>query len=153
MLDYLYMKTQECAENAELYNHPLNYKVIGCAIEVHRQLGPGLLESTYERCLAHEMRLQGLSFEVQCPIPVKYKGITLDCGYRADLLVEDFLTVELKSVERTSNLHQAQLLTYMKLAEAPLGLLINFNVRLLKDGIRKCAITNFSATSAYSCVK
>jgi GxxExxY protein len=146
------MKTQEHAESAELYNHPLSYKVTGCAIEVHRRLGPGLLESTYERCLALEMHLQGLGFEAQCPIPVVYKGVTLDCGYRADLFVENFLIVELKSVLRTSSLHQAQLLTYMKLAEAPLGLLINFNVPILKDGIKKCAITNFSASSADSCV-
>jgi GxxExxY protein len=147
------MKTLEHAENAELYNHPLNYKVIGCAIEVHRRLGPGLLESTYERCLAHEMHLHKISFEVQCPIPVVYKGVTLDCGYRADLFVENFLIVELKSVLKTSSLHQAQLLTYMKLAEAPLGLLINFNVPILKEGIKKCAIKYFSALSANSCVK
>ena len=147
------MFTQENAEDAELYNHPLSYKVIGCAIEVHRQLGPGLLESTYESCLAHEMHLQKLSFKLQSPIPVVYKGVNLDCGYRADLIVEDFLIVELKSVDHSSKLHLAQLLTYMKLAEAPIGLLINFNVPILKQGIKKCAITKFSAYSAGSCVK
>lgn len=146
------MKTQEPAENAELYNHPLSHKVIGCAIAVHRALGPGLLESTYEQCLAHEMHLTGLSFTQQQPMPVRYKGVNLDCGYRLDFLVEDFLVVELKAVDRISPIHQAQLLTYMKLAEAPIGLIINFNVKLLKDGINKCAISNFSAYSALSCV-
>ena len=141
------MKTQEPAENAELYNHELSRRVIGCAIEVHRNLGPGLLESTYQQCLAHEMYLSGLSFQAQMPMPVYYKGVNLDCGYRLDFLIEEFLVVELKAVEAISNLHQAQLLTYMRLAEAPIGLVINFNVKLLKEGIRKCAITNFSAGS------
>jgi GxxExxY protein len=146
------MKTQEPAENAELYNHELNRRVIGCAIEVHRNLGPGLLESAYQQCLAHEMHLAGLSFKAQHPVPVYYKGVNLDCGYRLDFLVEDFLVIELKAVDSLISLHQAQLLTYMRLAEAPLGLLLNFNVKLLKDGIKKCAISNFSACSASSCV-
>ncbi len=146
------MKTLEPAENAELYNHQLSRKVIGCAIEVHRNLGPGLLESTYQKCLTHEMHIAGLSFQAQLPIPVYYKGVNLDCGYRLDFLVDDFLVVELKAVEAISNLHQAQLLTYMRLAEAPIGLVINFNVKFLKDGIRKCAITKFSVNSARSCV-
>ena len=146
------MKTQEHAENAELYNHPLSRKVIGCAIEVHRHLGPGLLESTYEQCLAHELHLNEVPFQVQVPMPVRYKSVDLDCGYRLDLLVDYFLVVEIKAVESITPVHQAQLLTYMKLAEAPLGLILNFNVKLLKDGIRKCAITNFSALSASSCV-
>lgn len=146
------IKTQEPAESAELYNHPLSRKVIGCAIEVHRHLGPGLLESTYQQGLAHEMRIAGLSFKAQLPMPVSYKGVKLDCGYRLDFLVEDFLVIELKAAERILNIHQAQLLTYMKLAEVPLGLIINFYVKLLKDGIKKCAISNFSAGSAGSCV-
>ena len=146
------MNTQELAENAELYNHQLNRKVIGCAIEVHRNLGPGLLESAYQQCLAHEMHLAGLSFKKEAALPICYKGIKLDCRYRLDFLVEDFLIVEIKSVDAFSGLHQAQLLTYMKLAEVPLGLLLNFNVRLLKEGIRKFAISNFSARSAALCV-
>ena len=146
------MKTQELAESAELYNHPLSGKVIGCAIEVHRQLGPGLLEGAYQQCLAHEMHLTGLSFKIQQPMPVEYKGVTLDCGYRLDMLIEDFLVVELKAVEVILPIHEAQLLTYMKLAKVPLGLLINFNVRLLKSGIKKFAISKFSANPANSCV-
>jgi GxxExxY protein len=116
---------------------PLTAKVIGCAIEVHRYLGPGLLESTYEQCLAHELRLQGVEFKVQVPTPVYYKGINLECGYRVDLLVEEFLVVELKGVEKIMGIHEAQLLTYMKHTEAPVGLIINFYEKLLKNGIRR----------------
>jgi len=133
------MKTQETAEHAETYNHPLTRKVIGHAIEVHRKLGPGLLENAYKQCLAHELHLAGMSFKVEVPMPVNYKGVNLDCGYRIDLLVEDILVLELKAVEKVAPIHQAQLLTYMKLAETPLGLIINFNVKMLKDGIKKCA--------------
>ncbi|MCB0333788.1 MAG: GxxExxY protein, partial [Bdellovibrionales bacterium] len=122
------------------YNHPLSGKVIGCAIEVHRQLGPGLLESAYQRCLAHELSLKGLAFSVEHPIPVTYKGINIDCGFRIDLWIENFLVVELKAVDHISNIHQAQLLTYMKLIEAPIGLILNFNTERLKDGIKKLVI-------------
>ena len=115
----------------------LSNQVIGCALEVHRTLGPGLLESTYEQCLAHELSLAGISFKLQCPLPVKYKGIKLDCGYRIDLLVNDELIVELKSVDQIMGIHQAQLLTYMKLFGAKVGLLINFNVEILKTGIKR----------------
>jgi len=115
----------------------LSNRVIGCALEVHRTLGPGLLESTYEQCLAHELSLAGISFKLQCPLPVKYKGIKLDCGYRIDLLVNDELIVELKSVDQIMGIHQAQLLTYMKLFGAKVGLLINFNVEILKTGIKR----------------
>jgi GxxExxY protein len=115
----------------------LSNRVIGCALEVHRELGPGLLESTYEQCLAHELKLNGIAFELQHPLPVKYKGIRLDCGYRVDVLVEDKLIIELKSVERIRPIHEAQLLTYMRLAEIKIGLLINFNVMKLKDGIKR----------------
>jgi GxxExxY protein len=146
------MKTLEDAEFAELYNHSLTRQVIGCAIEVHRSLGPGLLESTYEQCLAHELHLAGLSFKLQCPVAVSYKGVDLDCGYRLDLFVDDLLVVELKAVDVISNLHKAQILTYMKLVKAPLGLLINFNVELLKHGVNKFAISYFSAPSASSSV-
>ena len=116
---------------------PLTAKVIGCAIEVHRTLGPGLLESTYEQCLAREFILQGIGFELQVPLPVCYKGVRLDCGYRVDVLVEEQLIVELKAVEEIKGIHQAQLLTYMKLAGMGTGLLINFHVEVLKDSIRR----------------
>jgi GxxExxY protein len=115
----------------------LSNRVIGYAIEVHRELGPGLLESTYEQCLAHELKIHGIAFRLQHPQPVEYKGLQLDCGYRLDLLVEDKLIIELKSVEEIKGIHKAQLLTYMKLAGVKLGLLINFNVSKLKDGIKR----------------
>jgi GxxExxY protein len=124
-------------ESGEEERDPVTQQVIGCAIEVHRNLGPGLLESTYERCLAHELKLAGVSFLNQTPLPIDYKGITLDSAYRLDFLIDDYLVVELKAVEQLLPIHQAQLITYMKLAEAPVGLLINFNVKLLKDGIRR----------------
>jgi len=115
----------------------LSNRVIGCALEVHRELGPGLLESTYEQCLAHELKLNGIRFELQHPLPVKYKDVRLDCGYRVDVLVEDKLIIELKSVEQIKAIHQAQLLTYMRLAGVKIGLLINFNVTKLKNGIKR----------------
>lgn len=121
-------------------NDPLTQKVIGCAIEVHRNLGPGLLESTYQQCLARELGLQGIPFKMEWPIPVHYKKIKLDCGYRVDLLIEDKLILELKAIARIMEIHQAQLLTYMKLAEVETGLLINFNVRRLVDGIKRFKI-------------
>jgi len=115
----------------------ISNQVIGCALEVHRVLGPGLLESTYEQCLAHELSLAGISFKLQLPLPVKYKGIKLDCGYRIDLFVNDELIVELKSVDQIMGIHRAQLLTYMKLSDVKVGLLINFNVEMLKSGIKR----------------
>ena len=115
----------------------LSNRVIGLAIEVHRTLGPGLLESSYLRCLAHELSSAELSFVCEHPQPVLYKGIRLDCGYRIDLLIESKLIVELKCVEKLSPVHEAQLLTYMKLAGVPTGLLINFNVTRLRDGIKR----------------
>jgi GxxExxY protein len=114
----------------------LSNRVIGCAIEVHRELGPGLLESTYEQCLAHELNLNDINFIVQHPLPVEYKGIRLDCGYRVDILVEDEIILELKSVDELVGIHEAQLLTYMKLAKIKQGFLINFNVSRLKEGLR-----------------
>jgi len=114
----------------------LSNKVIGCAIEVHKALGPGLLESTYEQCLAYELNLNNISFKLQHPLPVQYKGTRLDCGYRVDVLVEDEIILELKSVEALKGIHEAQLLTYMKLAEIKQGFLINFNVKMLKDGLK-----------------
>jgi GxxExxY protein len=118
----------------------ISNRVIGCAIEVHRALGPGLLESTYEQCLARELCLAKIPFKLQYPLPVEYKGIHLDCGYRIDILVDDSLIVELKVVEKILGVHEAQLLTYMKLANIKVGLLINFNVQLLKDGIQRFVI-------------
>lgn len=111
-------------------------RVIGCAIEVHRMLGPGLLESAYQQCLAHELKLNDINFQLEEPLPVVYKGIRLDCGYRIDLLVENELVVELKSVEFVKSVHEAQVLSYMKLAEINHGLLINFNVKYLKEGLK-----------------
>ena len=116
---------------------PLTEKVIGCAIEVHRALGPGLLESSYQQCLAHEMKLNGIPFVAEHPIPVEYKGIRLDCGYRLDFLVAECLILELKSIEGITGIHKAQLLTYMKLTGIRTGLLINFNVGRLVDGIER----------------
>jgi len=118
----------------------LSKRVIRCALEVHRVLGPGLLESTYEQCLAYELSLLKIPFKLQYPLPVNYKEIKLDCGYRIDLLVDDRLIVELKSVEKLLPIHQAQLLTYMKLSGISIGLLINFNVRFLKHGIKRMVL-------------
>ncbi|HEY8220257.1 MAG TPA: GxxExxY protein [Methylobacter sp.] len=115
----------------------LSRRVIGCAIEVHKILGAGLLESTYEKCLEHELHLAGLSYTVQQQLPVTYKGVELDCGYRLDLVVENKLIVELKSVDKLQKIHEAQILTYMKLTGLNVGLLINFNETLLKNGIKR----------------
>ena len=114
----------------------LSNRVIGCAIEVHRNLGPGLLESTYQQCLAHELGINDIAFKIEHPLPVVYKDIRLDCGYRIDLFVEDQIIVELKSVEKLLPIHEAQLLTYLKLANVKQGFLINFNVTQLKEGLK-----------------
>jgi GxxExxY protein len=116
---------------------PLSNRVIGCAIEVHRELGPGLLESAYEQCLAAELSRAGIPFQVQVDLRVSYKGTRLDCGYRIDLLVDQRLIVELKSIEQLLKIHEAQILTYMKLAKVNVGLLMNFNVPVLKKGIKR----------------
>ena len=113
----------------------LSQAVIGAAIEVHRALGQGLLESAYETCLCRELELLGLRFDKQRPLPVLYKGVELDCGYRIDILVEDLLVLEVKAVESVDPIHEAQLLTYLRLGGWKVGLLINFNVYLLKYGI------------------
>jgi GxxExxY protein len=118
----------------------LSSKVIGCAIEVHRELGPGLLESTYEQCLAYELNQAKIPFKLQVELPVEYKQIRLDCGYRIDLMADDRLIVELKSVDQLLAIHEAQVLTYMKLAGMKVGLLINFNVAVLKNGVRRFVI-------------
>ena len=114
--------------------------VIGACIEVHRYLGPGLLESTYEECVSHELHLRGLRFERQREVPLSYKGIDLACSYRLDLVIDEALILEIKAVERLLPIHQAQLLTYMRLTRISAGLLINFNVPTLKDGLRRLAL-------------
>ena len=123
-----------------MHINELTEKVIGGAIEVHRALGPGLLENPYEECLCRELALRQIRFERQKPMPIEYKGIKLDCGYRVDVLVENQLPLELKAVEKLLPLHEAQLLTYMKLGGWKVGLLINFNVPVLKDGIRRLVL-------------
>ena len=111
--------------------------IIGAAIHVHRELGPGLLESTYQACLCCELGRRNIKFKRQVPLPVKYHDLKIDCGYRLDFLVEDLVIVEIKSVEKIAPIHKAQVITYLKLKECPVGLLINFNVVLLKRGIRR----------------
>ncbi len=113
----------------------ITQRVIGAALEVHRALGPGLLESTYEECLCHEMGLRGIVYSRQVEIPVRYKGAHIECGYRLDVLVEDRVILELKAVEALLPIHEAQLLTYLRLCGKRVGLLINFNVALLRKGI------------------
>jgi GxxExxY protein len=115
----------------------LSNRVLGCAIEVHRELGPGLLESTYEQCLAYELTQAKIPFKLQVELPVEYKRMRLDCGYRIHLLADDRLIVELKSVDQLLKIHEAQVLTYMKLTRVSVGLLINFNVEVLKRGVRR----------------
>ena len=113
----------------------LSSKIIGTAIEVHKTLGPGLLESAYEECLCHELSIQGLLFEKQKPLSIDYKGKKLDCGYRLDIIVEKAVIIELKTCEKIEPIHKAQLLTYLKLSGINLGLILNFDVSLMRDGI------------------
>lgn len=115
----------------------LSNRVIGCCIEVHRELGPGLLESSYEQSLSHELKLQNIPFEKQKPMPVIYKGVNLDCGYRIDILVDNEIILELKAVDVLNGVHKAQLLTYMKLSGIQTGLLVNFNVAKLTNGLKR----------------
>ena len=135
------MFTAENAESAEMIEREnlnrITESIIGAAIEVHRALGPGLLESAYEACLTFELAQRGLKVEQQKPLPVVYREVKLDCGYRLDLLVEEVVIVEVKAVDRLMPIHQAQLLSYLKLSGCKVGLLINFNVKVLKDGIRR----------------
>ena len=128
--------------------------IIGAAIEVHRRLGPGLLESAYEACLAFELHERGLKIEQQKPLPVVYREVQLDCGYRLDLVVEDLVIIELKAIEQLLPIHDAQLLSYLRLSNKNIGLLINFHVRLLKNGVKRI-VHEFpdSAASARSAVK
>ena len=119
---------------SKLLHERLTEQVIGAAIEVHRELGPGLMESAYEECLCHELHLRALKFERQMPLPVRYKGVSLDCGYRIDLVVDDLIILELKCVEHILPVHEAQLLTYLKLTGKRVGLILNFNVSVLTRG-------------------
>ena len=121
---------------SKLLHEELTEQVIGAAIEVHRALGPGLLESAYEECLCHEFHLRGISFERQHPLPVEYKGVKLDCGYRLDLIVENRVILEIECVEHVLPVHEAQLLTYLKMTGMRVGLILNFNVStLIRGGI------------------
>ncbi len=126
----------------------LTRRIIGAAIEVHKVLGPGLLESAYEACLAFELRELGLQVEQQKPLPVVYKQVKLDCGYRLDLVVEDLVIVEVKAIEKLAPIHDAQLLSYLKLSGKRVGLLMNFHVRVLKEGLKR--IVNEFPDSAFS---
>ena len=121
-------------------DNEITHEIIGAAIEVHRLLGPGLLESAYEECLAKELTLRKLAVERQKPVPVVYKDVKLECGYRIDLLVENRIVVELKSIESFAAIHEAIILTYLRLSGRRLGLLINFNVNVLRDGVKRYII-------------
>ncbi len=131
----------------ELEINEITERIIGACIEIHKQLGPGLLESAYEECLCHELAVAGLRFERQKPLPVSYKSVHLDCGYRLDLVVQGKVIVELKTVDQLAPIHDAQLLTYLKLSGLTVGLLINFNVPVLKDGLKRI-VNNFQDFSA-----
>lgn len=122
-------------EPLPLENDALTHEIIGAAIEVHRELGPGLLESVYEACMMQELKLRGIQAQRQIPLPVTYKGVQVECGFRIDILVEGLVVLELKSVDKTTPLDEAQLITYLRLSGHRRGLLMNFNVRVLKDGL------------------
>jgi len=124
----------ETEARSRLLHEPLSEQVIGAAIEVHRTLGLGLLESAYEECLCHELHLRGLAFKRQVELPVHYKGVSLDCGYKLDIVVKDQIILELKCVEHLLPVHEAQLLTYLKLTGKRVGFLLNFNVATLARG-------------------
>jgi GxxExxY protein len=123
-----------------LIDEELTEAIIGAAIEVHRTLGPGLLESAYEQCLCHELSIRGLSFRRQVDLPVRYKGIQFDCGYRIDLIVEDQVILELKAVDKLAPVHEAQLLTYLRLSGKKIGLFINFHSAVLRNAIKRMVL-------------
>lgn len=124
-------------EGSNLRSAETTEAIIGAAIDVHSELGPGLLESVYEACLAHELNARGMEFERQLPVPVSYKGIRLDCGFRLDLFVAREVILEVKAVDMLAPVHEAQLLTYLRLARCSVGLLINFNARSIKEGLMR----------------
>jgi GxxExxY protein len=138
----MHRKGAEAQRENEITN-----RVIGFAIEVHRSLGPGLLESTYEECLCYELAQHQMPFRRQLPLPVLYKGIQLECGYRMDLVLDDLVIIEVKAIERLLPIHEAQLLTYLKLAGKSVGLLINFNVPVLRTGLKRI-VNHFPDSSA-----
>jgi len=125
----------EAGAAPKLRYEELTEQILGAVIEVHKVLGPGLMESAYEECLCHELNLRSLRFERQITVPVSYKGVNLDCGYKLDLLIQNKVILELKCVERISSIHETQLLTYIKLLNKPVGFIINFNVPVMKAGI------------------
>ena len=133
-----------------LYEQEMTGKIIGAAIKVHRALGPGLLESAYQRCLARKFSLQGITCEQQRALPIEYKGEQLDCGYRLDFVVSGKVIVELKAVDKIDPVHEAQLLTYLRLTGCRVGLLINFNVAVLKRGIKRMVLLLFPNRSLCS---
>ena len=148
--------TAECAEHAEMraratHGDALSEQVIGAALEVHRMLGPGLLESAYEQCLCHELAQRGIAHARQVPLPIIYKGCSLDCGYRMDIVVEQCLLLEVKAVDQLMRIHEAQILTYLRLSGLKIGFLMNFNEVLLKHGLRRFVLSA-TACSARSAV-
>ena len=136
-MDINFLTTESTEHTEKEESSSLTGKIIGAAIEIHRALGPGLLESAYEACLIYELRLRKLKVEPQKSMPVFYKDVMLDCGYRADIVVEEQVIIEIKSVSSLAPIHAAQLLSYLKLSNCKIGLLINFNVKVLKEGIRR----------------
>ena len=134
------MHRRDAKDAKETEKDDLSFNIIGAAIEVHRVLGPGLLESAYEESLCRELALRNIPFERQVPLPVEYKGVQLDCGYRLDVVVDCAVVVELKTVESLLPIHEAQLLTYLKLLRLKVGLLLNFNVALMKEGIKRLVL-------------
>jgi len=132
---------QNRAHNGEAYpEQDLTREIIGALIEVHKHLGPGLLESAYQKCFCRELTLRGIPYECERNIPINYKGVELDCGYRLDVLVDGRVLVEIKSVEAIAPVHRAQLLTYLRLLGVKVGLLVNFNVPVLKEGIQRLVL-------------
>jgi GxxExxY protein len=131
----MYLDTKEM----QMTENEISEKIIGCAIQVYRELGPGLLESSYQECLYFELIQAGLLVEKEKPLPLVYKDVKLDCGYRLDLVVENKVVIEVKSIEALNDIHVAQILTYLKLSKCKLGLLMNFNVVLMKSGIKRVA--------------
>ncbi|MFM9905980.1 MAG: GxxExxY protein [Pyrinomonadaceae bacterium] len=125
------------AEHASERINFLTEKIIGCAIEVHKAIGPGLLESAYEECLCYELAQNGLKFERQVPLPVVYKGVKLECGYKLDIIVENIVVIELKAVDRIIAIHEAQLLSYLRMLDLRVGLILNFHSSVLKEGIKR----------------
>ena len=128
------MLNHKGTKNTKVSADRLSYDIVGAAIEVHKRLGPGLLESAYEACLGRELTRRGIAYEQQVPLPLEYDGMSVDCGYRLDLIVEGLVVLEIKSVPKIHSIHRAQVLTYLKLLKMNLGLLINFNVEMLRSG-------------------